>query len=287
MSAAVIAVPDALKDAAGLMVWWELSGNVDMDDLRDAFESHAWDPGEMPAQPSLELALARAAAAAITTKRQLLRPLSKRGAWEIVQEQPMTGPDGVERNHYTSMLRGWVEKTESGPELRVEGDETLRAATLAKVKFYRNVLTPTDYSAWLLGRAVSLHAVALRQRGGFYFLPKDKIGYWRQIQSITRSCSAHGMFEVPAMRSDEAVEAIISSVRNEALRQVESIEQWLKQETLSTRGLNSSERQADEMKAKLAHYCKLLGQSLPDLEQRLENLTGAIQAARIVQQAEK
>jgi hypothetical protein len=283
-----IAVPDILKDCAGSLVWWELSGLVNMDDMRESFDGCSWSHDAMPEAPTLETALARAAAHNLTSKRQLLRPLSERGTWEITLET-------IEKDEHTKrdrlapnkcIVRGWVESDGGVKRAVVEGDEDMKTAILAKVSFYQRVLTPTDYSAWLLQQAGQLHAIGLRRKGGFYFIPSDKLPHWKQIVAITKACSDHQMEELPAMKTEDAIETIIRSVRMEAFKQVEKIEAWLKQETLSTRGLNSSQKQAEEMKAKLEHYCGLLGKNIPDLEQRLERLTGAIQAAKIVAQTD-
>lgn len=286
----VMAVPDAMRDSAGLMVWWELSGNVALEDLYEALEQSGFPESARPVPPSMEIALSRAVASALTSKRQLLRPLSRRGSWEVVLEQvasiELADGSKTERCSYSSRLRGSVERSGRGdgsPVPLLDGpDEDLKRQTLEKLPYYQKVLTPDDFSSWLLTRANALAAVTLRVRGGFYFVPRDRVEGWKRVVDVVRACSDHRMNEIPAMRTDEAIEAIITSVRAEALRSVEALEEYLKQDEVSTRGLNSAERQAAATREKLGHYCGLLGRSVPDLEARIEKLSGAIQASRII-----
>lgn len=290
----IMAVPDAMKDSAGVIVWWELSGVVDLDDMREAIDQadggmnaaqlETW----MPEEPSLVIALGRAASAALPSKRHLLRPLNQRGSWEITLEHVDLEEDQVdqtraERLRHQRLLSGRVE---DGKPVLEGPDEDLKAAVLGKVGFYKRVLTTTDFSNWLLVRAGDLHAIGLRSRGGFYFVPKDKVEEWRRIVAIVRACSGHAVYEMPAMKTKEAVAAILASLRNEATKQFNVVETYLAAGDSSTRGLNSATRTADELRAKLAHYSELLGAQLGDLDQRLIALTGAIQAARIVESAD-
>lgn len=285
----VIMVTDAMRDVAGICTWWELSGNVHLMEMREAFDNLAWDHEELPAEPTIEMALSRAAAASLTSKRQLLRPLSKRGAWEIVLEKvvPETLTESGERLEYSRQLTGWVDRTGPIAKIVLIGDPELEAIVRSKMPLYERVLTTVDYSAWLLQRASRLHAIALRARGGFYFIPKDQVGYWRQVVEITKNCSGHSIFEIPAMRTEEAVESILTAVRDEASKAVEAIERIVVDPNLSTRGLNAIERSTESIRKKIEHYCDLLGRDMPEMEVRMTNLVGAIQSARVVVSSQK
>ncbi len=284
----IMGVSGLPADMCGLLVFWELTGMVDLDDLREALASNGFDADTYaPQAPTLDVALARAAAGALTSKRQLLRPLSRRGAWEVVLEKVVAeDADDRERCTYTSQLTGWVEKTGDTRAAVVHGDADLRDAVLIKVKFYENVLTPSDFSSWLLGQANKMHAIGLRDRGGFYFIPRDRVDEWKRLVNVVRQCSQHQCREIPAMKTDEAVEAILASVSAEATASMANTESWLAGDKASIRGLDAEDRHALRIREKLDHYCKILGRSMPDLEARLERLTGAIQAARILKKAD-
>lgn len=267
--------------AAGLIVWWELHGLTAVEDIEDALDGTGFTP---PSSPSLVMALQRAAKRALPTNRHLLRPL-RRGVWEVVLETVVPASDG-EREHlkHERVLSGYVEDGQAV----VEGDDALRTEVLSKVGFYQRVLTPEDISSWLLWRASALHAVALRQRGGFYFIPADLVVPWRRLVAAVRSASEHSLWELPAMRTSEAVEAVLTAVRLESEARVAELERWLAEagDDASTRGLNAATRETDAVRAKVSHYTKLLGREMPDMVARLEKLTGAVQAARLAATAE-
>lgn len=276
----VIAVSDAMRDAAGIIIWWELQGHVDLQDLEEACDAEGLTP---PEPPSLVTALGRAAQSVLPSKRHLLRPLQTRGSWEIVlehveQSQEDNGPANFLRHE--RLLTGWVE---GGQPLVYGPAADLRNELLMKVPLYKRVLTANDFSAWLLLQASMMHALGLRQRGGFYFIPRDRVEMWQRVVRVTRACSDHGLYELPAMRTEEAVTAILASLRGEAEKQFKALEDYLLEGDCSTRGLNSATRTAESLQGKLRHYAGLLGVQLGDLDARLVKLTGAIQAAKIVE----
>jgi len=161
-------------------------------------------------------------------------------------------------------------------------DQDLADAILASARAQEGVLTAMDVSSWLLWvLRHHVQAVSLRERGGFYFVPRDRLPVWRQVVAVVRACSGHRLFEIPAMRTEEAVEAILTAIRDEAAERMAEMEAYLAGE-VSTRGLNSWERRLGELQEKLAHYAELLGVALPDLDAKAITLKGAVQAARIV-----
>lgn len=282
----IVAVTDEMKDAAGILVFWELSGLVAMEDFVEAIAADGWEPELAPVAPSMEVALGRAATSVLADKRMLLRPLSRRGSWEILREQvSLDVDDGEERVKHESLLRGSVQRSGSEVQIQITGDPDLKQAVLAKVGFYSSTLTASDVSNWMLAQANRLHAVGLRSRGGFYFIPRDRIEDWHRVVRVIRACSSHQVYEIPAMRTDEAVEAILASVRAEAASKMAELEAWLAGDVHSTRGYNASERAVVAVQAKLRHYAELLGREMPDLDGRLVQLTGALTAARLAEQA--
>lgn len=282
----------ALQDShasAGIIVWWELSGCVDVDDLADAWSadlaarapSASEEDVDLPEAPTLTTALQRAAYACLPDRRHLVRPLARRGAWEVVRESVVREPDGREHLEYARVAAGWVE----GGAVQLDGDSAFCEAVRAAVSHHGMWLTASDVSSWLLAQASTLDAVGLRSRGGFYFIPRDRVDAWERFARVLRTCSAHRLYQMPAMRSEEAVEAILSSLRGEALASLKATEDWLRAGTCSTRGLNATEAQLARLRAKLAHYCELLHVQVPDLDQRLTEVSGLLVTTRLIDAA--
>lgn len=279
---------DGSLEAAGAMVWWELSGPVLLEDMKEALEAEGWDETATPEPASLALALGRAAGAALASKRQLLRPLSKRGSWEIVQESVVSEDDDyvgdvVEGCQYKSVLKGWVEDG----AIVLRGDPEMAAKVRALVPNYQATIEVTDFSSWLLDQAAACHAVALRSRGGFYFIPKERLDRWQAVKRVTRACSGHSLREISAMRTEEAVEAIMSAVTREVVASFSEMEEWMKKDNFSNRGANVVEANLEKAREKVELYSKLLGAGMESVMARHHQVVGALTAVRLALKEEK
>lgn len=284
----LLAVPAELQDAAGVITFWGLRGVVDRQDLVDSWVSDGMNPDLLPSDPSPESVLWRAAQASIPPgARMLVRPLKARGCFELVREE-VVAAEGVvkERIQHSSELRGRILKAEGKvPEPALDpADHPLAKAVLSNFRLFEGTLTLPDVSGWLVRTVTSLcSAVVLRDRGGFYFVPRDRVELWRRVERAISAAGDHKVYEIPAMRTREAVEAICDALRKEAEDEIASIEAWLKDEAVaSTRGVNAYSRAAQACVEKLASYEKLLGVGLLDLSDRLVQLKGAVMAAHLV-----
>lgn len=287
------------QDTAGALVYWGLSGHVDMQDLEDALTRRQLDPEKwLPPNPSKEEVLKRAAEASLPGgRRQMVRPLPKRGDFLIVTEQVIE-VDGKQRLRYEHNVSIVLQKDQdtkrvvilpfsSASEATAEQNRELAQAVARNVTLFEGLYTTTDISTWLVNLLEKeVRAVGLRDRGGFYFVPRDRLDIWRTIVGVVREVSGHKMFEIPAMRSDEAVEAILTAVRSESETKMAELEAYLAGD-ISTRGLNSWDAKLAELQGKVSHYADLLGVALPDLTSKAQTLLGALQAARIMKESEK
>lgn len=293
MTTELIVVPQQLASVAGALIWWELSGHVDHLDLADEWAARGLDPKLLPEPPRLDTALARAAGAAMPSNvRMLLRPLKRRGAWEVVKESVVEGDEATGRTEHLKHdfeIQGWI-RTETGgaqvPELNPT-THPLAPAILSGFDIFQKVLATDDVSAWLLNVLLrNQQTVSLRRRGGFYLVPADKVESWRNMSAAVAACSNHTFSELPVMRTDEAVAEILRALRKEAVEAMVEMETYLKGD-VSTKGLNAAEINAGLVLGKVKHYADLLGVDLPDLIGRAEQITGAVTAARLARKEAK
>lgn len=288
MNQSFVITPGLDRDSAGLITWWELTGLVDLEDLRDTWVAEGLPEALLPKPPSLTLALIRAAQDACETKRHLVRPLKSRGHWELTMET-VVGDASGERLEHRALVQGFARKDGDveTPVVRVmdpDAGPRYRDRILGRTEFYRHALTPTDVSTWLLEVLATpmFHAIGLRARGGFYFIPRgDAVRNWETVGRVLHAVSAHRVSQIPALQTSEAVEAILTAVRREAEGEMRDLETYLAGET-STRGLNAAARRATAVQEKLGRYVTLLGAELPDLDQRGQALIGAVTAAKLM-----
>jgi hypothetical protein len=294
----IVAVQGLESGVAGAIVWWSLHGETNVLDLEDAWlEAGGAEKFVAPA-PSLETALYRAAQAAASTTRELVRPVQRGTAWDYQIEK--VAADGDDRKlEYTTAVRLRVTKVtdEAGkvlskhPAVLPTSSEYAPLAERIRDSYalQRAALQPTDISSWLLWLLdAHVNAVGLRDRGGFYFVPATKLPEWRTVCAVVQKVSQHRMFEIPAMHAEETVAAVLSAVRKEAEDAMGAIETALLEEgEMATKSINAAERKLVAVQAKVDSYVQLLGCDLPDLTERNLRLKGALVCARLTTSEDK
>jgi hypothetical protein len=220
-----------------------------------------------------------------------MRPLGRRGSWDVVEER-VVRDNSSERLSYREMVRVAVTTDSKGRKCldlipSTDKDKVLVDQIKAQIRRYYGLLTATDMSYWILSMLSSYaSAISLRPRGGFYFVPRDRVERWQRVVRCVRAVSQHKIYQIPAVQSEEAVEAILEAFRREVTTAMGELEEYL-QGDVSTRGLNAWERDLGKLQEKTAHYARLLGVALPDLEGKAVTLKGALKVAQIKNQAEK
>jgi hypothetical protein len=288
----IVAMPAAGHGVGslGAIVWWELNGPVKTAELIDALKTRGI-VDHLPIGPTPAQALWRAAESQVGPclgqpgSQILLRPLRVRGAWELVREA-YDEPSG--HNRYEWLVRGGYSDLGVELEHNMEVDRGLADSVRGIFPVALSRLSTADVSSWLLVYTVHwLDVVGLRARGGFYFIPADKVGLWSDIVGAIRSCSSHEFHAIPAVRSDEALEALLDSVVREAEGRMRVIESHLMEGNPSARGLRSAAQSAQEVRDKVERYLRRLGVEQPKLVERCENLAGAVQAALLLAEGKR
>lgn len=282
----LIALDPQSAEVAGCVTYWSLSGTVSLSELRAALLVEGLAEPLCPQGVTLSEALVRAARVCCNGSRQLVRPLA-RGRWAFVQEHVRDAKHVEHRQLLTGRVEAMgEEKTPTAVVELADGVsptdalEQLCDSILAESQTQLGLMDGVDCSSWLVRVATTLHATGLRDRGGIYFMPRDVLETWRLVSSVLESMTEHRVYEIPAMRTEEAVSAVLAAVRSTVQGRFKELEGYLA-EGVSTRGLNAWERNMAETQRYVAHYVELLGTALPDLSERLVQLTGALTAARL------
>lgn len=294
----LVALPEETGlETAGAISYWTLSGEIDLATIRDALLIEGLEERLLPGPVTPAEALARGAKAACADAHQLIRPM-KRGEWAFIQETlvPATTDREPQLEHQHLLSGRVIEDSTPNPDgsrkapvfdvrptpgvERTEAIDQLIDQILGEAARQRGILSANDVSWWLVYVAKQLHAVSLRERGGVYFVPRDVLPTWRLIARVLGEETGHQVFEIPAVKSEQAVEAILVAVRAHVRAAFDEAREYLGG-THSTRGLNALERQLAQTKDYVDHYVRLLDVALPDLTEQLEGITGALVAARL------
>lgn len=268
---------DPLKlPTAGAIAWWRLTGTVDHDKLIAAWTEAGLDPEHLPLPPTPEQGIRRALKEQ-EERRVMARPLAAKGSYALVVEK-LVGDGGSGELEYETAFRVKVDMVgkitfdpdghDAGNLVLAAKQEEIRAAYTKHV----SALSAGDISSWLVDLAYRVKAVSLRDTGGIYFVPSPALVQWHTIMGVIREVSGHQMFEVPALKSDEAVDAILDAVSTEAHEEIAKLEAALASDTMGARGLSNRSDRAKTMLDKLKSYEALLGKGTATINTRLEEL---------------
>lgn len=261
-------------DTAGSIVWWRLSGILRHNVLKATWIGEGLDEDLLPKPTKDKTALSRALKELERgNKHRLIRKLQT-GGWAIVNETAQ-GDD----LDYAIDCR--VEMNGAGPKFDPEF-HPIAPEVFARFQHNKEHLTQTDVSSWLTKLTDHVRAVSLRDTGGVYFIPREKLPTWEKMVKAIRMSSAHVIHKVPALKSEEAVEAILDAITREAQAEVEGLENALVDDGLGERALTNRAAKCDDIRQKLETYEGLLGKSLDGFKNKMEDLKANLAAAALI-----
>lgn len=270
-------------EGAGAVVYWSLSGAIDHAKLVAAWKAAGLDPEDLVEPPSAIMALQRAVRAE-AGKRVLARSID-RGHWALVEEAVVN--DKLVYYDDPPMLDARLDVANDALVLDPPNSEV---AAKVRAEFDRGkaVVESRDVSNWLADLCSKLGGVTLRVTGGIYFLPPNGLADFEKAIAVLESVSAHRIENIPAMRSDKAVRAVLHAVEAEAEAAALALEEDLaKVEEFGPKALYGRRDKAEKMKAKLAGYEELLGVGLEALKDKLDVLRANLAAAALAAEAEE
>ncbi len=266
----IIAVQASIEGVTGEVCYWRLSGSVDLERLRAEWVKAGLDEKLLPAPPSPQAALRRAVGE-LADRRSLVRPLEGGKGLALVRERA-TGDELA----YEVALRAYA----TGGHLTIDPPDHLRVAALqVNYAVALNEVSAADVGGWLCRLVQYVDAVALRDTGGVYFVPRHRLGEWHRIVGAVRAATGHQVFGIPAMPADETIAAVVDAVTTEAERDCALLEEQVLAGDLGERALKNRLDRADAAKEKLARYESILGQKLDGVRGRLMRARGAVAAA--------
>jgi hypothetical protein len=258
----LVAIDSNLSTAGGL-VYWQLHGGVLHASLCAAWREAGLEDAWLPAPVTAETALRRALDE-LADRRTLVRPLEGRGSWAVVQEHVVDG----ELAHGT-VLRAKL--AVGGLDLR--GADELAERVRVAYAAHRAELSAADISLWLTRVMARLDAVTLRDRGGVYFVPADRVEVLRRVVGALREVSESVVYQIPAVRCDQAADAVLAAVEGEARAEIASIESYLAEDTEhGQRALKTRVETIGQVREKVARYEELFDRRLDSVRAGLAEL---------------
>lgn len=270
----IIAIHEDDPSAAGAIVWWRLSGGLQLSTLAEAWANAGLDPELLPAPPSPSVALRRSMGDAKGAQSRTLVRVHPKGGFALIAESD-TAEGELE---YRQDLHAAIDKV--GRLTVVPDDHRYAELVRGNYTAHLEMLIQADVSPWLCGLMDKfLDAVRLRDTGGVYFIPRHSMAKWQRVVDAIRNGSQHTLNAVPAMRTQDAVDAIEDAIAVEARSAVQSIETELSLGGLGVRALENRIATTTQVEEKLARYESFLGGRLAKLHDDLDALRATLTVA--------
>jgi hypothetical protein len=260
--------------SAGALVYWRLNGELSPGHLSIPWVAAGLAEALLPQTPAPSTALARAMRE-LGSQRKMIRPLDRRGAHALVSERAKDGDltydvelkaslDAAGRPVFTPAGHPYVNKVR------------------ADYSRHLDECSSDDVGAWLCKIVRRMDGVALRDTGGFYYIPPTRLAEWTRVVECLAQVSGHRVFQIPAMNSPDTVAAVVDAVEQEAAQEAANMEAELTEGKLGERALNNRYKQCENVEQKVQRYEALLGRGLDTLRTRLEQLRANLAAAAIL-----
>jgi DNA-binding MarR family transcriptional regulator len=278
-AADLVAVSGALE-STGTLTYWSLAGTLDVGKLTEAWAAESLDANDLPEVPSAKVALHRACKAQ-SSKSVLLRQHSA-GGWTLTDlagkvdltksTEDATLDKIVETNGVRVRLSEEGETVlltppggKAAPEAVKESARVLGQKIRAAFDEARTEIAAVDVSVWLVGTVAKLGGVALRETGGFYFVPKATAATLAKVAKALKDASgtAHKVYEIPVMHGSGTIEAVLDSLRAEVTKITTDVTDELQApEGMGHRAARNRTEELEAFSKKIAEYEKLLGVTL-------------------------
>jgi hypothetical protein len=259
---ALVAVPEHVPQA-GAIIWWRLSGDVTIEEVRAEWSARGLPEGLLPTPPGPQAALTRAVNEH-RTQHTLARPLGNRSGRALVHERVVS--DELDYQTGVKVTLDALGRPRFDPAVHPLVDPISRS--YAK---HLDQLSTHDVGAWLVKLVVACDGIRLKDTGGVYFVPHVRLAAWRTMVQAIHATSAHRVNEVPALRAEDAVASILDALTAEAEAVAAELEQDLL-EDLSAKKAGNRVARCEQTEAKVARYEALLGVKAAGLHERLDGL---------------
>jgi len=293
-----LAVP---SDIAGASVSWTLNGaGVLYDDVTTALSEAEFDQSFLPEEASPASALLHMLTKLYRRSDTLVKsvpyknyPKGISGAMKAVYAVvPQESDDSDEKLRFSEAFKVGVRMVQVGdgpnsyldprlwfgPEVTQDQIETMED----DYPNYLKLLGSSEQSLWLTRLAKNvLGGVPLEGGSGHYFIEPSKVPVWRNLHKVLGGVGIF-LHEIPAMRSTQAVEAVLSSLRVHVNKSLEELEEEVKkyikkqndgsQRKIQDRVIQDRQKRTLKDLELIERYEKLFSCRLEDLRAQIEKV---------------
>ena len=258
----------------GLITFWSLTDESDRQTLVDGFKDIGL--AELIPSPKNDTqALLRALNTTFKKKDTVIKTVRGTSGYKVCGRQNLQ--DGKIR--YVEALK--VTFDGNGDLAYEEGDEhtniqwaSWEQLNLEREFSYQKTLVSGGSLGTILSSACrSLNGIALRPRGGSYWIPNSQKAKWEEIVSvISEACSRNTVSCVETSTTPSTMETIYNAIVTQVESKLEQLDRDLDNEELGKRALATREREAQELDSLVVDYEKILGRTLGFLREKTDEV---------------
>lgn len=283
MAQSKIIITNENIETAGAVTYWRLSGETDLSRLSALWVAAGLDEKSLPSAPSEKLALSRALRDNESTKHKLVKAAG--GWWAMLATNSNNQGDVATTQLLKARYfegRAEIVATDNVTDLvRYDVNNMIHAIRRAFTA-HAETLAASDVSIWLINLAETQKATSLRESGGVYFLPRNAVDYWAKVAEVLKGCG-HQVFAIPALRTEEAIAAILDGITHEAESACAALHAEMSQPLESlpgTRAMNTKIASCETLAAKVSEYEALLDLDLGALQAKIARVASIVRAKR-------
>jgi ferredoxin len=268
-----------MTEHAGGISWWTLGSATDPDKLLANFEALGL-PKYAPEQRSWLMSLK--AALADMFPGHMVRPLKNRdkNGYTVVAEVK-----GEDENDFPAVASATI---------TAEGEIVVRSGEIDAVKLqelanhFKRVLPASSVSAVMVEIVnIVLGGLSMRDGGGIYFMPEDKLSKWKSVGMAVESAACDGSKNCVTVCPMETNEMTLRDIRDAIVREVETESAAIRKELVDNdfgvRAIENRVSRSGDLIARMQQYEKLLGETLGSCREALKPTLQALQAAKAEQ----
>ncbi len=262
-----IVVTDS-QGSTGSVTFWVLSGVIEFGKLEAAWRSRGLDVALLPPRTSPKTALRRAMDALVTGQGSMVKNGSEQGWLGHFVRGKDTG-----KTAYTLEVEACLAANpHHEPQLRSAdgGNVDEGIADVIVLGYMRELRTihHHDLSSWMVASLRRANSVSLRESGGLYFLPAGPgLDEWRAMADVLAEATHCRIFEIPAMASKMAAQAVLEALTREVREYVEGIDEQLGK--VGSRALATRKTELAAYAGKLAVFEGVIGEKLDALREQI------------------
>jgi hypothetical protein len=274
----IVTLQDELAKA-GAVVYWSRLQEVSRDTLAAALQDNGIneDEAKLPELPGPVVALRRAVKDQ-QTRTKLVRSLKGTG-WAIVQENASENDIDFEKELIIRLDKVGRVTFDSGYR-RGGADSKVTEAIEKAYQHYLNVYASTTISTWLVNQVDRMRGTALRDSGGFYYIPPHAVEHWISLKiALNYYANCGKLYRIPAVQVEDVVEAVLDSITDEIEKTAAKLDEALAEGSLGARALQNRADGMEPILNKVEEYEKILGVKLDTLKDRVCDLRASFAAA--------